>query len=160
MGELVFLIGLSAIAGYYYYETLSYTVSRFERTGGPAVFPQLLVYGLLIFIVIRVVQILVKKEKPKFKGLSLLQGTRGIFFFSFVAYVLLMTRLGFVMSATLYLIGISTYMYKQVEGSARMYSIRVFGVRCVIMVVFVIAVNYFFSTVLNVEVPTGFLGNL
>jgi len=160
MGELLFLFGLVVVAGYYYYESLSYTTTRFERTGGPAVFPQIVIYGLLFFILLRVIQIFIKKDKTKFKWFSIFKGTRGIFFISFVFYVLLMQFLGFILAGSLFLITISTYMYKQVENSVQLFAFKDFGIRSLIMISFVIFVNYFFAVALNVQVPKGILGYL
>lgn len=160
MGELVFLFSLVAISGYYYYESLTYTTSRFERTGGPAVFPQIVIYGLLFFILLRIIQIIFKKDRTKFNWLSVFKGTRGVFFIAFVVYVLSMQFLGFIVSGFLFLITISTYMYKHVEGTVQMFSFRKFGVRSLVMFLFVIFINYFFAVVLNVQLPKGMLSFL
>jgi len=156
MGEVSFLAVFAGVAGYYFYETLGYTVSKFDRTGGPALFPQILVIGFIFVIAIRIVQILITKEKVKFRFLTILKGPRGVFFLSFLAYVVVLPIFGFLVSGSLYLVGLSKYMFHQVSDELVVESKPNFIRRSIFLVLLIIAMNLFFPMLLKVEVPRGF----
>ena len=89
MGEIIFLILLAAVGGYYYFESLGYTVGRFDTTGGGGIFPRAIIIVLFVLLAARLIEILIKKEKAPFKFFGYLKGVGGVFFRSFVAFVAL-----------------------------------------------------------------------
>lgn len=160
MGELIFLAILAVVGALCYGETLTYSVSQFDRTGGPAMYPQLILILLFVALVIRAVQILLTKEKPKFKWFTLFQGPRCVFFLAFVLFVVLMEPLGFVIDATLFMSITSFYLYYKTTGDKTLGGAKVIVTRVLLFAVFDVAVFLFFSSVLNVAVPEGILSFL
>ena len=115
MGELIFLALIGIVGVLCYNETLSYSVAEYDRTGGPAMYPQLVLILLFIALALRAIQILMTKEKPKFKWFTLFKGSRGVFFIAFALFVFLMDPLGFIVDATLFLTGTSLYLYIRIS---------------------------------------------
>ncbi|MDR1518869.1 MAG: tripartite tricarboxylate transporter TctB family protein [Planctomycetota bacterium] len=160
MGEIIFLLVLGCVGGYYYHESLTYTVTRFERTGGAAIFPRALIYVLCAFILIRILQILASRQKSPFKVVTIFKGPRGVFFLSFVAFVALMDILGFAIAGSLYLICISFYMDRQTNGDSVAKSPKRLFFRSLLMVASVLALGYLFSNYLHVRIPAGVLKSI
>lgn len=157
MGELVFLAIVGILGAACYAETLTYTVAEYDRTGGPAMYPQLVLILLFAVLVLRAAQILLKKEKTKFKWFTLFKGTRGVFFAAFVLFVFLMEPLGFIVDATLFLSATSMYLYYKSTGDRTLGGAKAIATRVTLFAVFDTAVFLFFSSVLNVAVPEGIL---
>lgn len=160
MGELIFLAILAVVGGLCYAETTTYTIATYDRTGGPAMYPQLILILLFVALAIRAVQVLLSKEKPKFKWFTLFQGPRCIFFIAFVLFVVLMEPLGFVVDATLFMSATSFYLYYKTTGDKSLGGAKVIVTRVLLFAFFDVAVFLFFSSVLNVAVPEGILSFL
>ncbi len=160
MGELIFLALIGIVGVLCYNETLSYSVAEYDRTGGPAMYPQLVLILLFIALALRAIQILMTKEKPKFKWFTLFKGSRGVFFIAFVLFVFLMDPLGFIVDATLFLTGTSLYLYYQTTGDKTLGGAKAITLKVVLFAAFNTAVFLFFTSVLNVGVPEGILGFL
>jgi len=158
MSELIFLAVIAVLALLGYNEVLGYTVTRFDRTGGPAIYPKLLLILLLVALVIRAVQILMSKDREKFKWASLFKGQRGIFFLAFVAFVALMKPLGFIVDGTLFLTFTSLYLYYRSTGDKSLGGKKKVIFRVIFSLAFCTAVYLFFANFLHVAVPEGILG--
>lgn len=158
MGEIIFLFVLAAIGGWYFYETFSYTTPIYDKTGGPAVFPRMILILLLICLVVRLIQILVKKERKHFVLLELFTGSTGVFLFAFMAYIFLLEPLGMILDTILYLTFTSHYMIYGRDGTI---GSKTSVIKHFIAYIFMsVGIYLFFSKVMNVAVPTGILSFL
>lgn len=157
MSELIFLAFLAVVGGLGLREVITYTVAAYDRTGGPAIYPKLILILLMVALAVRVIQILLTKDKDKFKWNTLFKGPRGVFFAAFVAFVILMDLLGFIVDGTLFLIFTSLYLYYATTGDKTLGGKKLIIKRCVISLVFCVAVYAFFSEFLHVMVPKGIL---
>lgn len=160
MSELIFLAILAIVGGLCYGETLTYTVAEYDRTGGPAMYPQVVLILLFIALALRAIQILMKKEKPKFKWFTLFKGTRCVFFLAFVLFVILMQPLGFIVDSTLFLTATSLYLYYQTTGDKTLGGAKAITLKVVLYAAFNTLVFLFFTSVLSVGVPYGILSFL
>lgn len=158
MGEIIFLLVIAVLDVIYFTETFSYKKPLFDNTGGPSVFPRVILTLLLIFLIARIIQILLTKEKKHFVFKELFCGSTGVFLFSFAGFILLMEPLGMIVDTVLYLSFISHYMIAQKEGTVGTPGkvlVHIAAFTCMAA-----AVYWFFSGVLNVAVPKGLLGFL
>ena len=158
MSEFVFLAGLAVLALLGYSEVLTYTVTKYDRTGGPAIYPKMLLILLLVALAIRGIQILASKKKEKFKWGSLFSGQRGVFFVSFVLFVMLMKPLGFILDGTIFLVFTTFYLYYKSTGDKSLGGKKKIVFRVLFSLGFCVAVYLFFSEFLHVAVPEGILG--
>lgn len=155
MGEIIFLLLLAGGAILYLIEASGYPMPRFEVSGGPAVYPKMILTVFLILAVIRIVQIITTKEKAKFVFTELFVGTRGVFWISFVAYVLVVKTIGYHIATSVFLIGMTEYFYYKKTnsfGTGRQIFLRSVG-----LVGFVAAMYWFFAATMNVLLPRGIL---
>ena len=157
MGEIIFLILLAAVGGYYYFESLGYTVGRFDTTGGGGIFPRAIIIVLFVLLAARLIEILIKKEKAPFKFFGYLKGVGGVFFLSFVAFVLLIRPLGFVVDAILFSLWSVNYLYYKTHDDKKLGGTKALIIRCVAIIAYVLLVNWFFTGVLHVNLPAGIL---
>jgi len=93
--ELIFLAILGIFAVVFFKETTTYKIASFDTSGGPATFPQYILILLLVAIAILMIQKIVKKDFKGFVFIELFKGERGIGLLSLVAYLALLTILGF-----------------------------------------------------------------
>ena len=80
MGELIFL-GILAIIGVIMFGmSFGFQTSLLDKSGGPALYPRIVIVVLVIFLVVRCVMIIRSQEelKKKFHFLEILQGSRFI----------------------------------------------------------------------------------
>lgn len=157
MGEIIFLIILAAAGIGMFGMSFGFQVSRIDTSGGPALFPRIVIIFLLAFIVIRIVMISKNKEEleKKFHFLEMFQGSRLIFLFMFLGYALLMKPLGFVISSSLFLIVAVTFLYKKQYGEK--ITVKKGLILYPVLVVCVAALYYIFVNKLNVLLPGGIL---
>ncbi len=160
MGEIIFLLLLAAIGGYYYYESLGYTVGRFDTTGGGGLFPRAILIVLFVLLAARLIEILVKKEKAPFKFFGYLKGVGGVFFISFVLFVLLIKPLGFVVDAVIFALFTVNFLYYKAKDDKKLGGTKAIIIRTVCIIGYVILVNWFFTGVLHVNLPAGVLKNI
>lgn len=160
MSELIFL-GILAVIGFLCFgETMTYSVAQYDRTGGPAVYPQIVLLLLFIALVLRGIQVLMTKERTKFKWATLLRGPRGSFFLAFLLYTILMKPLGFIVDSTLFLTFASLFLYYKTTDDRTLGGKKVVITRFVVSAVFSGAVSFFFTKVLLVAVPAGILSSI
>jgi len=156
MGELIFLALLLVIGISFWFMTFSFTVSPLDKSGGAGVFPRMVIILLLAFVVLRIFQVLRKKEKAHFIFLELFSGIRLFFLLSFVVYVVALNWLGYLISSILFLAITTNYFsYKTRDsfGTVKLIVLRNAGV-----IAFVFATYHFFDTTLHIALPRGWLG--
>ena len=158
LGEIIALLLLAGTGVAYFMETYGYRISRFERTGGPGVYPRAILTCLFIFILLRVVQILLSKENRAFVFFNLFWGKKGTFFGMFVLYILLMPFLGYIVATTAYLVAASTYLSYIKEGNLG--SRRRLLVRSACFLGATFGIYQFFVVLLDVAVPSGIFASI
>jgi|GEM_PF-1630364 len=158
MEELLLLVVLTGMDLLYYFETFSYKKALFDKTGGPAIYPRVILVLLLISIAIRVIQILKRHEYEPSVLKGLVTGSRGVFLWAYIAYVLLMEPLGMIIDTVCYLIFICHYMIYARDGKlGSKTSILKHNVSFVLLT---LGIYLFFTLVMNVAVPKGLLSSL
>ena len=158
MGEVIFLLLLAGLDVYYFVETFSDKKPLYDNTGGPAVFPRVILILLLICLAVRLIQIIVGKNRKHFVFMELFQGSTGIFLLAFAAYIFLMKGLGMILDTVLYMGFISHYMIYQRDGTLGTF--RSVSIHVAVYVLLAAALYWFFSVILNVASPRGLLGFL
>lgn len=153
MGELVFLLLLLILCAVCFVQTLSFPVSILDQSGGPALFPQIVLVLLAVVIVLRMIQFLREKEHAHFVFRELFTGRRLFFFGSLIVYVLLFQWLGYILSTALFLLVTVNYFYFVVKGNRG--SVKAIVVRNVSVVAFSIVMYVFFANILHIMLPTG-----
>lgn len=157
MGEIIFLIILALAGAGMLGMSFGFQVSRIDTSGGPALFPRVVIIMLFVFIVIRIVMISKNKEEmeKKFHFLEIFQGSRLIFLLLFLGYALIMKPLGFVISSSLFLILAVTFLYRKQYGER--ITVKKGLVLYPVILVSVAALYYIFVNKLNVLLPSGIL---
>lgn len=156
MGEIIFLLLLAGTSGLYYAQTLKYRMPKLDNSGGPAIFPKLVCLFLIAFIVIRILTIVLKKEKKEFHFVELFKGTKGLLFLSFTVLVFIIKPVGFVLTSFLFLSFISNALLYAKENNFG--STKSIVIREIVFLVFPLGLYYFFTKVLYVAIPAGILG--
>lgn len=155
MGEIVFLGLLLLFCGYLFFLTFSFPVNILERSGGAGLFPRIVLIFLMVFLIIRVVQILGQKKKNPFVFAEMFQGTRLFYLIALVAYVAALKILGYFICTILFLGVMINVLYRQLKGEWG--SPGTIAVRNVLIVVFAAVMNLFFANILHVLLPVGIL---
>lgn len=155
MGEIVFL-GLFLIACcYLLFLTFSFPVNILDKSGGAGLFPRIVLLFLMVFLIIRMVQLLCRKNKEPFVFLEMFQGTRLFYLIGLAVYVAALKVVGYFICTVLFLGVTINLLYKQQKGGWG--SIKAVVIRNVLIVAFVLAMNFFFAKVLHVMLPEGIL---
>lgn len=157
MSELIFLGMLAVLGVVCLGETMTYTVAPYDRTGGPAVYPQIVLVLLFVALALRAVQLLTSKTREKFKWTTLFQAPRGVFFAAFLLFVVLMKPLGFIVDSTLFLTFTSLFLYYKTTDDKSLGGAKTIILRFIISAAFSSGVYLFFAKVLHVAVPEGIL---
>lgn len=155
MGEILFLGLLILFCGYLFFLTFSFPVNILERSGGAGLFPRLVLTFLMIFLIIRIIQIVSQKQKSPFVFTEMFQGTRLFYLIALVVYVGALKILGYFICTTLFLAVMINVLYRQIKGEWG--SAGTIVIRNAMIVVFVTVMNFFFAGVLHVLLPTGIL---
>lgn len=155
MGEIMFLLLIAGIDIFYFMETFTYKKPLYDNTGGPAVFPRVILVLLLVCLFVRILQILIQKENRHFVFRELFCGSAGVFLLAFVCYIFLMEPLGMILDTILYLGFISHYMIYVRDGV--LCRPRQILLHMAVFVLMSAAIYWFFSSILNVAVPKGLL---
>lgn len=155
MGEIVFLGLLFLFCGYLFYLTFSFPVNILERSGGAGLFPRLVLIFLMVFLIIRIVQILCVKKKSPFVFVEMFQGTRLFYLIALVAYVAGLKIFGYFICTILFLGVTINVLYRQLKGGWG--SAGAIVIRNVSIVVFAAVMYFFFAQILRVLLPTGIL---
>ena len=157
MGEIFFLIILAAAGVGMFVRSFGFQVSRIDSSGGPALFPRIVIIILLLFIAIRIIMVSKSKEElgKKFHFLEIFQGSRLIFLLMFLGYAVLMKPLGFVISSSLFLIIAVTFLYKKQYGER--ITVKKGLILYPVILISVAVLYYIFVNKLNVLLPGGII---
>lgn len=158
MGESLFLACLVAIAGTMFFETTHYPTAFLDKSGGPAVFPQLILIILVVFIALRFVAILRSGKQEKFVFMEMFRGIRLLFLVSLGLTILLMPSVGFVPMVSIFLIVTVHCFYFGTNGSFG--SPTLIAVRSALLIGFTVGLYLFFQAALGVQLPAGILNVL
>lgn len=155
MGEIIFLGILMAICIWFYTLTFGFAVSILDKSGGASVFPRFIIIFLMIFLIVRMITVLRQKQKAEFVFTELFKGMRLFFFACLVCYILVMKHLGYILSTAVFLaVTVNFFYYKTKDNWG---SVRAIAVRNVLLLGFVLAMNYFFTRILHIMLPAGIL---
>ena len=157
MGEIFFLIILAAAGVGMFGMSFGFQVSRIDSSGGPALFPRIVIIILLLFIAIRIIMVSKSTEElgKKFHFLEIFQGSRLIFLLMFLGYAVLMKPLGFVISSSLFLIIAVTFLYKKQYGER--ITVKKGLILYPVILISVAVLYYIFVNKLNVLLPGGII---
>lgn len=153
MGELFFLLFFIVLSIYFFFLTGDFRISPLDKSGGASVWPRIVLVFMLLFLVIRTIQVIFAKNRKQFVFLDLFKGIRLFFLACFVGYIALFKFLGYFISTLLFLVLTINVFYKYCRSS--------FGtkkqiiVRNLIIVAFVALMQIFFSGVLKIMLPSG-----
>lgn len=158
MGEIIFIGILSVIGLAMFGASFFFQASLIDKSGGPALFPRIIIVALLVLLLVRAIQILRSKKQraTHFAFAEMFQGARLVFLILFFLYAITITTLGFVVSSTLFLIAAILFLYKQ-QYNKKM-PVKKIILCCLCCGVGVFAVNYCFVNFFNVVLPSGILG--
>lgn len=156
MGEIVFLVVLLIISAVCFQQTFTFGVSILDQSGGPAVFPRIVIALLVIAVVIRLITVLREKKHEHFVFIELFTGKRLFFFLSLILYIVTFKFLGYILSTCLFLMITCNYFYYVVKENKG--SLRSIVLRNTFVVVFSVGMYFFFGNVLHIMLPAGILG--
>ncbi len=156
MGEIIFLIVLLLLGGVLFQQTFTFGVSILDQSGGPALFPRIVLAILAIAIIIRLISVLREKKHEHFVFIELFTGNRLFFFLSLILYIVTFKFLGYILSTCLFLMITCNYFYYVVKGNKG--SVKSIAVRNIGIVVFAVVMYVFFANVLHIMLPAGILG--
>jgi hypothetical protein len=157
MGEIIFLGVIAVISLIMFLMTFSFPTSIIDKSGGPGLFPRIVIILFLFFAMIRLVEIIRKKEiKKPFAFLEMFQGSRAIYLLSTLIYMLIISHLGYIISSAAYILFSIFYYYRrEMNSSLNRKQIILISMVNSALVVFI----YFsFTSVLNILLPKGILG--
>ena len=156
MGEIIFLVFLLISGGVMFWSTFSFRTNPLDTSGGPAIFPQIVLAFLMLMVVIRIVEILCSKEKKPFAFVEMFKGSRLFFLVSLGVYIFLIKPLGFIVSTVLFMtvviLGFRYSMSKSV-GKPGSVAIAVGASAAYAVLMYVL-----FAKVLSIFLPAGILG--
>lgn len=158
MGELIFNALLAVVAVILYVLTFSFPTSIFDKSGGAAMYPRIVIIFLLVLLAIRTLQVLRSPEEKarKFVFLEMFKGPRLVYILTTLAYFLLVKPVGFILATIVYLIwSISYFYYLQEEKRP---SGKVISIICAAVIPGVVILDYVFCKVLGVLLPAGIVG--
>lgn len=155
MGELLFLGLIMAICGVFFYLTFDFQVSLLDHSGGAAMWPRIIIAFLMIFVIIRFIQVIRTKKKEEFVFLELFRGPRLFLLTALVIYIIAFKYIGYIPSTCLFLLTVVNVFYKWTTGNFG--TVKSIVIRNVLIIVFVVALYYFFAEVVNIPLPTGTL---
>lgn len=153
MGEIIFLVILAILDIMYLLETFKYKIPVYDNTGGPGIYPKIILAILLAAIVIRIIKILHSKTKEHFVFKELFEKDRLFFVAAFAVYIMIMRPLGIILSTIIYMTSVSFYIASVVDGTLG--TTRAIAIRIVSFCVMSILIYLFFSNVMNVALPKG-----
>lgn len=155
MGELIFLGLIAAICGVFFYLTFDFQVSLLDRSGGAAMWPRIIIAFLMIFVIIRFIQVVRTKKKEEFVFLELFRGPRLFLLAALVVYIIAFKPVGYIFSTSLFLLVVVNVFYKWTKGNFG--TVKSIVVRNVLLIAFVVALYFFFAEIVNIPLPVGTL---
>ncbi len=157
MGEIVFLTIVAATAGVMYWMTFDFRVSILDKSGGPGLFPRIIVILLLFFIVIQIIETIRKKETgKKFAFVEMFEGIRLVYIVATMVYMLTIKWVGYVPVTFAYLVFCITVLHRRETGERGGW--KQIGVLAGVNAALVVGVYLFFTRVVNILLPAGIIG--
>lgn len=153
MGEIFFLGIIAVLDIMYLLETFKYKIPVYDNTGGPGIYPKIILVILLAAIVIRIIRILHSKTKEHFIFRELFEKDRLFFVVAFAAYIMIMRPLGIILSTIIYMTSVCFYIALAIDGTIG--TTRTITCRIVAFCLMSILIYLFFSNVMNVALPKG-----
>ncbi|MBC8452667.1 MAG: tripartite tricarboxylate transporter TctB family protein [Spirochaetes bacterium] len=157
MGELIFM-GITALAAIgMFFMTSSFPVSIIDKSGGPALFPRIVIILLILFMIIRAVIVMKDKElwNKQFVFTEIFKGSRLIYLLVTLAYILLIKQIGFVVMTAVYMYGLTQYLYYIQQD--HMMTVKRNLITALGALFVTLGVYFLFSDVLNIRLPLGIL---
>ncbi len=158
MGELIFEAVLAIIGAAMFFVSFSFRESIIDQSGGPGLFPRIVIIMLFVALAARAFVVLRndKEKAKKFTFFEMFMGNRLIFLLIFLAYILLVRPLGFLISTWAFMLITIPFLYKLQYGK-RM-SGKAIAIESAISIAGVFILYYVFSECFNVLLPAGLLG--
>ena len=153
MGELFFLLFFIVLSIYFFFLTGDFRISPLDKSGGASVWPRIVLVFLLLFLVIRLIQVVCTKHRKEFVFLDLFKGIKLFFLACFIGYIALFKFLGYYISTLLFLIITVNFFYKYCRNSWG--TKKEIIIRNLVIIVFVTLMQLFFSGVLKIMLPSG-----
>ncbi len=134
-----------------------FRVSILDKSGGPGMFPRIIVVLLVVVVIVRIVQIIRRRElNNSFAFLEMFQGKRLVYMVFTLVYMVLLPFVGYLLSTVAYLLVTIFYFYRTEfdDGMTRRQTVMV----TVTNIVLATAVYLFFTRWMNILLPEGILG--
>lgn len=151
MGELIFLALLMILGAVFFGMSFDFKTSALDTSGGAALWPRIVIIFLMIFLIIRAVEVFREKEKKEFVFKELFRGPRLFFLLSLAGYIILFKHLGYLLSTILFLLITVNVFYKITRDNFG--SLRSIIIRNTVAVVFSVAFYFFFVKVIHIMLP-------
>ena len=157
MGELLFELVIALIAVGMFGMTFGFRESLIDQSGGPALFPRIVILLLLIFLAVRGIVIRKNREEQEkpFHFLEMFQGSRLIYVVLLTAYAGMVKPVGFLLSTWVFSLIAIPFLYKQQYGKGM--TLRRQAVTSAVTVVSVFLLYYVFTRYFHVLLPAGLL---
>ncbi len=155
MGEVILWIILLIISIVLFIQTLGYkTVEMVDPIVGPARFPQVIILIMAICLVALLVKrIFIKKKEDKpFIFLELFKGIQLRFGLMMLIYILILGKVGFIVSTSLFLIASTTYLYYEKHKTI---PVKATVIRSICIILFTSGLYYVFTQFMGVILPRG-----
>lgn len=154
MGDLIISIFFVLLSSYMYISSLGF-ISKFDRgVVGADGFPKIIAIAMFILAVVNIIKILkLKKIVFNFPKEKILQKHKEVFviLLLFAIYVILMKRIGFLITSILFMISAQWYLSNKSKKNI--------PVIIVITLFISLGTYYFFTNYLNVIFPAGTIFN-
>ena len=158
MGELFFMACIAAVCIAMFVMTGNFPVSVIDDSGGPALFPRIVIVFLIAVMAVRAAAVARDRKllAQKFVFFSLFRGNSLIYLLLFVGYAVTMPFFGFVAGTALFLIASMAFLYSRQNGKTP-------GFHAALLIAAgsvagTLAVHYAFSSLLNIVLPVGVWG--
>ncbi|MCI8403102.1 MAG: tripartite tricarboxylate transporter TctB family protein [Lachnospiraceae bacterium] len=153
MGEIFFLALLLLVCGACFGMSFDFKVSALDTSGGAALWPRIVIGFLVIFLVIRIFQVIKEKSRQPFVFWELFRGPRLFLLLSMILYIAFFKYLGYIASTMLFLFVTVNGFYKIARDGFG--SLRSIVIRNAAVVAFTVAVYFFFGKVVHIMLPKG-----
>lgn len=156
MGELIFMLIVAIVAIVMFFMTNSFPVSIVDQSGGAGLFPRIIILLLLFFMVVRTVRWFRDPEsRSDFAFLEMFQGPRLVYLAGTVIYIVILPRLGYVLSTILFM-GVMVNFFYRVQWEKKP-TVKTEGIIITSIIIGTIGMYLFFGEVLSIRLPQGIL---
>jgi hypothetical protein len=157
VGELIFMAVVAVISVIMFVMSFFFQTSLIDQSGGPALFPRIVIILLLFFMIMRAVSVIRSQEalKKKFVFFEMFHGSRLFFILLFLGYACVVQTLGFAISSSLFAIIAITYLHKKQYG--RNITLKKGAVLYSTVVLSIFALYFVFTRYFSILLPSGFI---